>query len=351
MSEETLTQELSDQGVIHVKRFTVKTSSGVSKTNTYLMTFSSASLPRDIKAGYHNIKVEVYIPNPLRCYKCQRYGHGATRCTNGHICHRCGSDEHEGFDCKEAHFCSNCKGSHMASSKECPIWIRESAICKLKVENNISFPEARKLFFSQNKSTTSTSNTYAAVAKATRPVANVACQTNLTWIGSSIPMTRPSFTLSTLPITTKKHSSCQTTPASDTSLPSSDAPSQQTVQTAKSANSFPTLVDPFLPILKPVSESSSKSSTPSQPPLTPSKSSLSIAKSSSPTSQRSKGKTKKAAKAQSGRPHKGEDDPIQSFNRYSSLDEMDVDPSPTTSRPVSLSPRRGRRRSPVKHPS
>jgi hypothetical protein len=71
----------------------------------------------------------------------------------------------------------------------------------------------------------------------------------------------------------------------------------------------------------------------------------------SSTSQRSKGKTKKPAKAQSGRPHKGEDDPIQSFNRYSSLDEMDVDPSTTTSRPVSVAPRRGRHRSPVTHPS
>ena len=72
MTEETITKELADHGVIHVKRFTVKTSAGVSNTNTYLMTFSCASLPQDIKAGYHNIKVEVYVPNPLRCYKCQR---------------------------------------------------------------------------------------------------------------------------------------------------------------------------------------------------------------------------------------------------------------------------------------
>ena len=94
---------------------------------------------------------------------------------------------------------------------------------------------------------------------------------------------------------------------------------------------------------KPSSSQSSSSSSQSS-------TSSSSQSSSSPPSQRSKGKTKKTAKAQSGRPHKGEDDPIQSFNRYSSLDEMDVDPS-TTSRPVSVSPRRGRRRSPVKHPS
>ena len=204
MTEETITKELADQSVIHVKRFTVKTSAGVSNTNTYLMTFSCASLPQAIKAGYHNIKVEVYIPNPLRCYRYQRYGHGAMRCTNGHICHQCGGNERDGSDYKETPFCCNCKGSHMASSKECPIRIRETAICKLKVSNNISFPEARKLYFSQNKPTSAAiANSYAPGAKAPQSVASVACHTNLTWIDSSTPMQKPSLTLSTKSITTK----------------------------------------------------------------------------------------------------------------------------------------------------
>jgi hypothetical protein len=64
-----------------------------------------------------------------------------------------------------------------------------------------------------------------------------------------------------------------------------------------------------------------------------------------------KGKTNKPAKLKSGRPHKGEDDPIKSHNRFSSLEEMDLDQTPPPSRPVSASPPRGRRRSPVTHPS
>ena len=264
------------------------------------MTFSCASLPHAIKAGYHNIKVEVYVPNPLRCYKCQRYGHGAMRCTNGHICHRCGGNEHEGP------FCCICKGSHMAPSKECPIWIRESAICKLKVTNNISFPEARKLYFSQNKPTTSaTVNSYAVAAKAPRSAASFACQTNLTWIDSSIPMQRPSLTLSSKSITTKTNSFCQTTPISAFCQPSSDVHSQSA---AKSVCSL-------LPKIKSTSKTSSKSSKPSQPSISHSKYSSSTSKSSSSPSQHSKDKT------------------------------------PPTSRPVSISPRRGRRMSPLKRPS
>ena len=143
MSEDALTSELSEQGVIQVKRFTAKTSAGIVPTNTYLITFSCASLPREIKAGYNIIKVDIFIPNPLRCYKCQTYGHGASKCTRKPICHRCGSDGHEGSECKEAPCCVNCKGKHMASSKDCPVWIRESEICKVKVTQTISYPEAR----------------------------------------------------------------------------------------------------------------------------------------------------------------------------------------------------------------
>ena len=125
----------------------------------------------------------------------------------------------------------------MAYSKECPIWIRESAIFKLKVTNNISFPEARKLYFSQNKPITSaTTNSYAAAAKAPHTVTSVGCQsqTNLTWIDSSIPMQRPSLTLSTKSITTKTNSSCQATPISAFSQPSSDGHSQSAANSASS---------------------------------------------------------------------------------------------------------------------
>ena len=220
----------------------------------------------------------------------------------------------------------------------CPTWMRESAICKLKVTNNISFPEARKLYFSQNKPTTSaTSNSYAAAAKAPRSVASVAYQTNLTWIDSSIPMRRPSLTLSTKSITTKTNSSCQTIPISAFSQPSSDVHSQSAAKAVSS-------------LIKSTSKTS-KSSKRSQPSMCRSKSSSSTSKSSSSPSQRSKSKTDKLAKVQSGRPHKGEHEPIKSYNRFSSLEEMELDKTPPTSRSVSVSPRRGSRMSPLKHPS
>ena len=215
LSEDDLVHELADQGVTHVKRFTTKRDSGIVKTNTYLITFSCASLPREIKAGYCNIRVEVFIPNPLRCYKCQRYGHGVSRCTNGHICHRCGSDEHEGFDCKEAPHCHNCKGAHMASSKECPIWIREAEICKIKTTKNISFAEARKLF-NATTSTPTIQKTYSATVKSVS-TRTVSCQTHTTWINTEIPMCTPVRTVTVAHAEAFAQTQAQTTPKTTTS--------------------------------------------------------------------------------------------------------------------------------------
>jgi hypothetical protein len=333
LSEDDIAEELKPQGISSVKRFSI---------NKDGKTVPSATLPSNIKAGYLNFRVEVYVPNPLRCFTCQQYGHGTRTCKNPPACRRCCSTEHDSDSCSNSPYCCNCKGDHMPSSKQCPAWIRESAINRLKHERNISFPEARKIY--NNSSSSSSSTSYATVAKSKviKPsTRTVECQTTVTWIGTENPMSIP------VPTVSVAHADAfaQTQVQQKTKATNIKTP------TVKSASRFPPLVDPYLPILKPSSQTSSKSSTSSQPPLSPSKSSSSASKSSSSPSQRSKGKTKKAAKAQSGRPHKGEDDPIQSFNRYSSLDEMDVDPSPTTSRPVSVSPRRGRRRSPVKHPS
>ncbi|GFS74834.1 uncharacterized protein TNCV_1395321 [Trichonephila clavipes] len=62
----------SDQVVIQVRRITIKKDATVITTKHLVLTFNSPNLPATIKAGYLNCKIRLYIPNPLRCYKCQR---------------------------------------------------------------------------------------------------------------------------------------------------------------------------------------------------------------------------------------------------------------------------------------
>ncbi|XP_048251537.1 uncharacterized protein LOC124122709 [Haliotis rufescens] len=191
MSEDEITAELEDQAVTAVKRFTVKKESGIQNTNTYMLTFARSSIPQSIKAGYNNIGVEVYVPNPLRCFTCQHFGHGSKSCRNSVVCSRCG-DDHDGTSCTNAAKCANCGNDHVASSKSCPVWQTESKIIKIKCEQNISYNDAKQLVKKQSTSP-STLHYSAAVS---RPVAtsSIHCQTDLSWIISDQPVPTKSVT-------------------------------------------------------------------------------------------------------------------------------------------------------------
>ena len=95
MSETDIQDELSEQGVTLVKRIRRKEEGQEKETNTLFLTFCNASLPKDIRIGYLRVKADPFIRNPLRCFKCQKYGHGAQRCSSAAVCPKCAL-EHEG---------------------------------------------------------------------------------------------------------------------------------------------------------------------------------------------------------------------------------------------------------------
>ena len=122
LSEEEIRDELSTQGVTAIKRIIIKRDGETIPTNTLILTFDRSAPPENIKAGYLSVRVSPYIPNPLRCFKCQKYGHGQNNCRNSNMCYRCGEKDHDGTTCQNDLKCVTCEGSHMASSKDCPKW-------------------------------------------------------------------------------------------------------------------------------------------------------------------------------------------------------------------------------------
>jgi hypothetical protein len=145
MDESEIKQNLADQGVKDVKIITQKRAGQVKKTHSIILTFSNNQLPPNIKAGYMNIKVQRYIPNPLRCFNCQKYGHHQSNCKQAKTCAKCGLSDHGSDPCSRAAQCINCGGDHPAFFTTCPQWISEKEICKEKVTKDISYPEARKM--------------------------------------------------------------------------------------------------------------------------------------------------------------------------------------------------------------
>ena len=125
-------------------------------------------------AGYLNCQIRPYIPNPMRCFNCQRYGHSKGSCRGQETCSRCSIEGHSFTECSNDPKCVNCQGSHTSNSKSCPKWILEKQIQTIKVKNNISYPEARKIALNSqpiNKPT------YAAVTK--KILKSVETQTDL----------------------------------------------------------------------------------------------------------------------------------------------------------------------------
>ena len=80
-SLEEIRLHLKPRGVKDVRRISICKETRTIDTNTYILTFNKPTTPTSIRIGYINTKIETYIPNPLRCQKCQKYGHPKDKCT------------------------------------------------------------------------------------------------------------------------------------------------------------------------------------------------------------------------------------------------------------------------------
>ncbi|GFV77868.1 putative RNA-directed DNA polymerase from transposon BS [Trichonephila clavipes] len=135
-SESEILEGFSDQGVIRVRRITIKKNTTVFPTKHLILTFNSPNLPTSIKALY------------LHCV-CAKFARTfRTLCAAS-----------SARDCSLEQKCVNCSQPHSADSKLCPKWKIEKEIQTIKTNRNVSYIEARKFITPQP------SQTYAQVAK------------------------------------------------------------------------------------------------------------------------------------------------------------------------------------------
>jgi hypothetical protein len=85
-----------------------------------------------IYIDHQRFRAEKYAPQfqLVQCFKCQRFGHHATKCRSLHnVCAKC-SEHHPTAECKnETHKCAGCEGEHPAWHQSCP--------CKIKAIQDI----------------------------------------------------------------------------------------------------------------------------------------------------------------------------------------------------------------------
>ena len=107
-------ENLPSQGVSAVKRIMVRWNDILVPKNTFILTFRKHIPTQSIKVGYLNIPDDPYVPNPLLCFRCQKYGHGQNTCRNKMTCARCGQIDHDSKSGTNYIQCVKCKGNHFA---------------------------------------------------------------------------------------------------------------------------------------------------------------------------------------------------------------------------------------------
>ena len=142
-TDDELRDWLNEYNVIQIHR-------KPNKQNSQLitLTFDGSILPAKVSIGFEWCRVRPYIPNPKRCYNCQRFGHFSGSCRAKAACANCGSREHthsRDSPCKEKPHCINCGGDGPAYHRGCPKWQLEKEVLKLKTTKDISFPQARRI--------------------------------------------------------------------------------------------------------------------------------------------------------------------------------------------------------------
>ena len=175
VSDEDIAEGLSDAGVVSARRIRSKRAGVLSPTHSIILTFNCNDLPQEVHVGYVRVKVRPYIPSPMRCFRCLRFGHTRDYCKSKPTCRNCAASDHTGDDCTaEQMKCVNCDANqtpHHAFDPSCPALQREKEIVTIKVTERVTFREARERYNSRHPG-----RSYARVAKEVRTSHPVSAQ-------------------------------------------------------------------------------------------------------------------------------------------------------------------------------
>lgn len=147
---ETLLDYLKPQNVIDVKFHTKTINGKTTKTGVVFLTFGVNEVPEYLTIGLLRIRVRPFIPTPMRCFACHKYGHLSKHCNRKETptCYNCNNEKHihnRDDRCTNEPFCINCKQTgHNSYNRNCTEYKRQVEIMTIKVTQKVSMAEAVK---------------------------------------------------------------------------------------------------------------------------------------------------------------------------------------------------------------
>ncbi|XP_037930370.1 uncharacterized protein LOC119665135, partial [Teleopsis dalmanni] len=158
IDEKVIVEELKTQKVVEVKKILKKQNEILVETGLIIISFETLTIPEKIMIGYEAVRVRNYIPLPLQCKKCCRFGHPTTVCKSDYICSNCSNKSHceENEVCTQIKNCINCKdnpeynSNHNARDKNCPVFKKQQEITAIKTTEKVDHKTALGLYFSRH---------------------------------------------------------------------------------------------------------------------------------------------------------------------------------------------------------
>lgn len=115
-----------------------------------IISYKTQEIPDTVRVCNELFETEGYIPRPVRCDKCQLFGHHITKCgARWFTCSYCG-ENHKYENClrkagNQPPTCHNCGGEHSAAFRGCPSYIKTQKILRVRAEQKITYGEARQV--------------------------------------------------------------------------------------------------------------------------------------------------------------------------------------------------------------
>ncbi|KAH8334982.1 hypothetical protein KR074_003960, partial [Drosophila pseudoananassae] len=157
IDENEILEELKPQNVIDVRKILKKDkndSNKTTETGLIILTFATITLPDKLWIGYEVVNVRPYIPPPMRCFNCLRFGHPSSHCKSPKTCANCSKEIHttDNEPCTNTPTCINCKYEddqmkhHNAMDKSCPAFIKQKELTAIKITQKVDHKTARFIY-------------------------------------------------------------------------------------------------------------------------------------------------------------------------------------------------------------
>ena len=115
---------------------------------TAVISYDNPEIPDSVAIDGVDYETEGYVPRPLRCDKCQRFGHHKSECkASKAICSFC-AGQHEYLNCDnrtdfDKAKCVNCGDNHSSAYRKCPKYLETKKALELRAVKKITYKQAK----------------------------------------------------------------------------------------------------------------------------------------------------------------------------------------------------------------